>query len=169
MSDSRPWYRQGWPWFLILLPAIMVVACFITLYLALRTDEALVRDDYYKEGLAINRRLEQEAYAREHGISAELRYDPATLGLELRLVGAARADAQLTLSIVHPTDDHRDQTISLQAAGDGLFLGKATESLDGKRYLLLQHGEAGANAWRLRGTLLPDAAGAVETLTLDDR
>jgi len=169
MSDPAPWYRQGWPWFLILLPLTVVIACFVTLYLALSTDEALVRDDYYKEGLAINRRLEQEAYAREHGISAELRYDPATLGVELRLVGAARAEAQLTLSIVHPTDDHRDQSIRLQAAGDGVFVGKATEALDGKRYLLLQHGESGENAWRLRGTLLPASPAAVETVRLDGR
>ena len=33
-GKTIPWYRQGWPWFLILLPATVVVACFITLYLA---------------------------------------------------------------------------------------------------------------------------------------
>ncbi|MBP6382753.1 MAG: FixH family protein, partial [Pseudomonadales bacterium] len=64
MSEPAPWYRQGWPWFLILLPLSVVIACFVTLYLALKTDEALVRDDYYKEGLAINRRLEEESNAR---------------------------------------------------------------------------------------------------------
>jgi hypothetical protein len=91
MSESAPWYRQGWPWFLILLPLTVVIACFVTLYLALSTDEALVRDDYYKEGLAINQRLEAEANARARGIEAQLRYDAATLAIELRLGRGPRA------------------------------------------------------------------------------
>lgn len=162
MSGQQPWYRQGWPWFLILLPLAMVVASMVTLYLALETDEALVRDDYYKEGLAINRRLEQEARARERGISAELRYDPATLALELRLDGIAIADPQVVLAIVHPTDDSRDQSLTLAAAGNGLFLGKAAAPLDGKRYLMLDHGK-GAGSWRVRGTLVPAAEGSTVT------
>ena len=138
MREPVPWYRQGWPWFLILLPLAVVVACFVTLYLALRTDEALVRDDYYKEGLAINRRLEEEDNARARGIAAELRYDAATLAIELQLGGAAAAQ-ELALTIVHPTDDSRDQAVVLQAAGNGLYRGKAAAALDGKRYVLLEH------------------------------
>lgn len=168
MSDAKPWYRQGWPWVLILLPLAVVVACFVTLYLALRTDEALVRDDYYKEGLAINRRLEQEAHARELGISGELRYDTATLGLELRLAGPALAAKQLSLAILHPTDDEQDQSLTLHAAGNGVFLGKAATALDGKRYLMLQPEDGSdGGAWRLRGTLVPPAGAAIETVQLD--
>lgn len=41
-TDSRPWYRQFWPWFLILLPATSVVFSFVTLYIALRdADEVM--------------------------------------------------------------------------------------------------------------------------------
>ncbi|MFN2376686.1 MAG: FixH family protein [Candidatus Binatia bacterium] len=41
-TDSKPWYRQFWPWFLILLPATSVVFSFATLYVALRdADEVL--------------------------------------------------------------------------------------------------------------------------------
>jgi hypothetical protein len=167
MSESAPWYRQGWPWFLILLPLAVVIACFVTLYLALSTDEALVRDDYYKEGLAINRRLEEEANARARGIEAELRYDPATLAIELQLGGAPAAQG-LSLTIVHPTDDSRDQTVVLQPAGDGLFLGKAAAALDGKRYILLEHADVQQGAWRLRGTFVPGNE-PVATLRLDAR
>jgi hypothetical protein len=167
MREPEPWYRQGWPWFLILLPLAVVVACFITLYLALKTDEALVRDDYYKEGLAINRRLEEESNARTRGIEAELRYDAATLAIELQLDGAAAAQ-ELALTIVHPTDDHRDQTVVLQAAGNGLYRGKAAAALDGKRYILLEHEDGPQGAWRLRGTFIP-GSGSVANLRLDAR
>jgi len=158
MSAPRPWYRQGWPWFLILLPLAMVVASMLTLYLAIETDEALVRDDYYKEGLAINRRLEEEARAREQGISATLRYDPQTLALELRVDGAGIAESSVALAVVHPTDKRRDETVTLVAAGDGLFLGKASAPLDGKRYLILDHAEPDGRSWRVRGQLDPGGA-----------
>lgn len=167
MSEPAPWYRQGWPWFLILLPLSVVIACFVTLYLALKTDEALVRDDYYKEGLAINRRLEEESNARARGIEAELRYDATTLAIELQLGGAA-AEEQLSLAIVHPTDDSRDQAVVLRAAGNGLYIGKATAALDGKRYILLEHENGQQGAWRLRGTFAP-GSGSTATLRLDAR
>ena len=165
MNESAPWYRQGWPWFLILLPLAVVIACFVTLYLALSTDEALVRDDYYKEGLAINQRLEAEANARARGIEAQLRYDAATLAIELQL-GAATPAPEVTLTIVHPTDDERDQAVVLQAAGNGLYRGKVGAALDGKRYILLEHEDGPQGAWRLRGTFVPGSE-SLTSLRLD--
>lgn len=41
-SDSKPWYRQFWPWFLIALPLSSVVMSFATLYVAIDgADEVL--------------------------------------------------------------------------------------------------------------------------------
>jgi uncharacterized protein len=34
-SDTRPWYRQFWPWFLLALPALSVAVSFAMLYQAL--------------------------------------------------------------------------------------------------------------------------------------
>ena len=52
-----PWYRQFWPWAIISIPATTVVACAIMITLAILSDDGLVSDDYYREGLAINKRL----------------------------------------------------------------------------------------------------------------
>nr|MBP6228693.1 FixH family protein [Pseudomonadales bacterium] len=116
-----PWYRQGWPWFLILLPATVVVACFFTLYLAIRHQDSLVRDDYYKEGLAINRDLARAQYAREHAIAGVLSFDAATLAVELQLDNALPTTPGLRLEILHPTDQARDQVLTLLRAGDNIF------------------------------------------------
>ena len=40
--DERPWYRQFWFWFLVILPATSVVLSFLTLYLALATIDPVV-------------------------------------------------------------------------------------------------------------------------------
>lgn len=31
---SKPWYKERWPWILMAGPAIVVIACIITIYLA---------------------------------------------------------------------------------------------------------------------------------------
>ncbi len=73
-GDTQPWYRQFWPWFLIALPASVVVAALSTAYIANRDADDLVVQDYYKDGLAINRQLEKEERATQLGISATLRF-----------------------------------------------------------------------------------------------
>ena len=40
-----PWYKQFWPWFIIALPASVVVASFFTLWLAISNPDQLVVDD----------------------------------------------------------------------------------------------------------------------------
>ena len=63
-----PWYRQRWPWLLMLGPAIVVVAGISTAVIALETDDGLVADDYYKRGLGINQTLERAS--RSAGVAA---------------------------------------------------------------------------------------------------
>ena len=50
---AKPWYRQLWPWLLILTPAGAVVGGSITLYLALTRPDALVRKDCIKDGVTM--------------------------------------------------------------------------------------------------------------------
>ena len=61
--DSGPWYREPWPWLLMLGPAIVVVAGLYTAILAVRSDDGLVATDYYRQGLEINKKLSREAIA----------------------------------------------------------------------------------------------------------
>src|SRR5512140_1636724 len=69
---AQPWYREPWPWILMAGPAAVVVAGFVTAWLAVRSDDGLVMDDYYKEGLAINKTIGRSETAERLGIHAEL-------------------------------------------------------------------------------------------------
>lgn len=44
-GEGVPWYKQFWPWFIIALPASVVVASFFTLWLAISNPDHLVVDD----------------------------------------------------------------------------------------------------------------------------
>lgn len=159
-SPPPPWYRQGWPWFLILLPASVVVAALFTLGIAIRNDDSLVSDDYYKDGLAINRELAKDRFALSHGLSATLSYHADTQGVELTLAGSIDAPQRLRLDVVHPTDSERDLHLQLHRVNDGSFAGRAPTAISGKWYLKLES-DADASPWRLRGTLqVMDPAGS---------
>jgi len=51
------WWRYPMLWMVIGGPAAAVVASFVTLWFALSRPEALVSEDYYREGIEINRTL----------------------------------------------------------------------------------------------------------------
>ena len=45
-----PWYRQAWPWLLIIPPAGAVIGGAITLYLAISRPDTLVHTDCHRDG-----------------------------------------------------------------------------------------------------------------------
>jgi len=50
----KPWFKQLWPWLLISGPAVAIIGCIITIYLAINmhADKPL-RDGVVKQGLKI--------------------------------------------------------------------------------------------------------------------
>ena len=55
---SPPWWKFGYMWLVVGGPAIVVVAGFVTLWLAIRTPDPVVANDYYRRGVEINKTLE---------------------------------------------------------------------------------------------------------------
>jgi hypothetical protein len=140
VEDDKPWYRQFWPWALIALPASAVVASIATIILATSDVDGLVRDDYYKEGLAINLDLARERKARDLGLAAEVTMEAASGVLRIKLRGeTARELPYLDLKLFHPTRKGHDLTLRLPATGPGEFA--------------LRHAPPPRANWRL--TILP--------------
>lgn len=151
--DSLPWYRQFWPWFLMALPATVVVAGIATLIIAIRNDSSLVVDDYYKQGLGINQVLEQDRSAERLGLGAELNLDLATGEVYLLMRGEAVAMAEsLDLLWIHPTDSERDQSMQLRRVGDNRYRGQLEERPHGRWYIQLKGSQP--ENWILRSELM---------------
>ena len=54
-TTPRPWYRQLWPWLLIVPPAAAVLGGSLTLYLAVTRPDTLVRKDCVRDGATMVR------------------------------------------------------------------------------------------------------------------
>ena len=58
-NSTGAWWRFPHVWLVFGLPASVVVASFITLYLAVVGQDPVVDKDYYRKGIEINRALAQ--------------------------------------------------------------------------------------------------------------
>jgi hypothetical protein len=103
---ATPWYRQGWPWFLISLPGLAVVGGIITAAIAIRTNDGTVTADYYKQGLAINAEVARADVARELGLRASVQLaglaDGDAVRVELSGTRALPPEPALRLRLTHP-------------------------------------------------------------------
>jgi hypothetical protein len=154
LQEQPPWYRQFWPWFLIGLPLVVVIAGFNMLYIALKYPHSMVDDQYYKQGLAINQSLDQDRRAAELNLSAEIIFRPLsnrdTAQVEVRLSGMASYPPQLTLLLLHPGSQSLDQTLDLKQLEAGQYSAQLTQQYQHHYYLRLQPAD---KSWRLNGNV----------------
>ncbi|VAW76643.1 Putative analog of CcoH, COG3198 [hydrothermal vent metagenome] len=143
--DSTPWYRQLWPWLLIIPPGGAVIGGIFTIILAVQSPNALVVDNYYREGLAINQQLHRLNAARAQQLSAFLRYDGHHL--QLTVNGSKQPDTTLALQFIHVTRADLDRTIQLKKYADGEYSAPVPALPAGIWYLRLHPGD---KRWEIR-------------------
>lgn len=153
----KPWYREPWPWLLMAGPVAVVIAGVFTAWLAIRHEDALVADDYYKQGLAINKVIRRDAEAAALHLHARVLFGDDRVRVLLR--GAVAQS--LILQLVHPTRSGLDRAIRLASIGDGWYEGSMQAVREGRWRVLL---EDSAATWRLTGEW---KARAGQSLSLD--
>ncbi|NDP37216.1 MAG: nitrogen fixation protein FixH [Rhodoferax sp.] len=57
LEAPEPWWKFGYVWLVVAGPAIVVVAAIFTFYLAVTRPDQLVSEDYYRQGIEINKTL----------------------------------------------------------------------------------------------------------------
>jgi len=147
--SERPWYREPWPWILMAGPAAVVVAGVVTAWLAVSSADGLVAEDYYKQGLAINRVIEREEAARRLGLAAHL--EPAPGRLVLRLSGTlpGAPPAALFVQLAHATRAGHDMRLRLARAADGRYETALSPLPRGHWRVSIEDPQGG---WRIAGT-----------------
>ncbi len=150
-AASLPWYRHRWPWFLMAGPGVVVVAGFVTLWLAIKSNDGLVTDDYYKKGLEMNQSLARSSAAKAMGVVAEARFTSERVLVKL----SARGDlpGKIRVTIAHPTRAGFDQSVLLPGVG-GAYQGAVAPLTPGRWQIIISDE---ANTWRLNSEIqLPE-------------
>lgn len=103
-NHATAWHKQFWVWFIIALLVTTVIAGITTIVLAVKHDDSLVVDNYYKKGLAINQVLTQKQNALDMKVSASLSFDQNREQLTIRLPEQHEtANNILKIRLVHAT------------------------------------------------------------------
>ena len=146
-KPHEPWYRQGWPWFLIAFPAAAVGAGIATLVVAIQTSDGMVVDDYYKEGRAIVQTIGRVEHARELGLRAGIKVRSESIHIELSASDAASLPARIRLMVAHPTRGGLDQEL-LVTGSAGVYETSLGPLGTGRGLVVL---EDEARSWRMDG------------------
>lgn len=155
-SPSRPWYREPWPWILAAGPFIVIIAGIYTAWLAIKSNDGLVTEDYYKKGLVANQTIARSELAASLGLVAGVRIVGESMQVRLQ---AAKPDfampPSLTVTISHPTRAGLDQTRVLRGSATG-YSGEVRLPTAG-HWLVLVEDES--KSWRLMGNVILPANG----------
>jgi len=118
VETKQKWYREPWPWALFGIPAATMIAGVITISLAIRSEDGLVADDYYKQGLAINQTLARDDSAKRLGLHASVSLEDGRLLLYVICNPGVVLPSSLRMHWAHPTHSGSDQVLILNKDGD---------------------------------------------------
>lgn len=142
MNMNTPWYRQAWPWLLMAGPAAVLVAGAITTWIAFASADGLVAEDYYKQGLAINKTIAREEAARRLGLEASVVLADGRIRIQLK----GQAPEALFVHLAHATRAGYDQRVRLTPVGSGVYEAALPPLAAGRWHIAI---EDPRGAWRI--------------------
>lgn len=147
--DPTPWYAQRWPWLLMMGPAFVLVGGGVAGYLAYTHEDAMVVDDYYKQGKAINQDLRRDRVASALRLAFSAGFVPAQGVVEGRLTsGGLGMERPFFLHLAHATQPAKDLKLAVVPDAGGHF-SVALPMLERGRWQVVVEG--GQRDWRLAG------------------
>lgn len=149
-QEILPWYKEYFVWMILFFPSLAIVGGIATMILAIKSDDGLVVDDYYKNGLEINRTLERDQSAINYGLDANIELD--TKFEEVLIQFTSGPDfvlpSNIEASFLHATRSGLDKEASLLLTDNNNYRGNLPELELGKWYVHIQHDD-----WRLIKTI----------------
>lgn len=155
IGNKKAWYKEPWPWILMAGPGLVIVAGVITVWLAVVSNDGLVTDDYYKQGLAVNQRMHRDQRAGNLGLHADLMRAEANVRLLLGATAEIALPDMIVVRLAHPTRSGQDQLLQMKAEGQGVYSGQLVADIGGRWLVSI---EDPAGQWRLQGEWLADSA-----------
>ena len=150
MTDKKSWYKQPLVWMLIIPPLTAVIAGIATIIIAVKTDDGLVKDDYYSHGKNINRTITRDKAAADLKLKATLLFDYTNNTVMATITsdeGYSLPD-YIDTDLLHATRSGNDRKISLQRTPGGKFFSVIPQLAEGHWIIQMS-----ADNWRMSGHL----------------
>jgi hypothetical protein len=136
-------------------PALVIAAGSVTMVFAFSGRDALVADDYYRQGIGINRTLEREAQARALGLRGTLVLDPGAVRVVLE--SAKPLPERIRLTASSATRAGIDRVLTLTRDAGGTYWAPMAPLADGRWRFILE-----TDSWRVVSRVRDGDASRVE-------
>ncbi len=123
-TQSLPWYREPWPWILISITGLGVVAGSTLAFIGITNPPEIVRGDYAQLGRGLTDTNVRTAQARALGLSGSLRLDDQHVVLSLAATDTTTLPAELMVVFQHPASSELDRTALLRQTAGGDYAGQ---------------------------------------------
>jgi hypothetical protein len=130
------WYKQFWPWFLIIVPLTSMVLSFTMMNLAFTGKDSMVIDDYYKEGRVINLKIKKLQQAKILNISTKTQVFADYVEVTF-ISGEPENGEALILDFYHSTQKFKDFSVTVLRDANGVYRAPLTDDTLGKWQLSL--------------------------------
>ncbi|MCK4742391.1 MAG: FixH family protein [Sulfuriflexus sp.] len=148
-EQKKAWYKQPLVLMIIAIPLSAVFGGISMIYLAITTDDGLVKDDYYQYGKQINLVLERDIEAKRISLAGKFDFQPVTGIVSVQLTTkTGTLPATISLEMLHATRAGQDQQTELALTADKEYHGLIKELVPGRWYVQLT-----TSQWRLNGEL----------------
>lgn len=149
IESQRPWYKEPYVWMLIGIPLSSVIVGTFFITISVINKDTLVRDNYYKDGLAYNQELQWDKKAKALDIRLEMQVNGNELHLQV-INSRQVLPNTLKVTLGHPTIPTKDRESHLQLTTDKRYIGFIEPTEDGRYYLLIESLE---QQWRIRNDI----------------
>lgn len=176
----KPGTQEPWFWIIISPLLLVLVACVITVSIAVINADDVVVGNYYKEGLAVNEVFSLANNGKNLGLAGTMIFDNKKLDVLVDLSSLKNQDLsstsqqfnfppQLRLALSHPAKQSKDKTIELSLQSSGIYRGSVDAALSDRWYWRLSPSidvqEGSSQQWQLSGELIIDSTSNKTTLS----
>lgn len=152
-APARPWYRQVWPWLLMLPPASTVIFWAVIVF-TMAGPPSLVSDDVSRAGLTYAADRSDDPAATGPRMNARLHANRDSGHISLVVKPDSPAEGPLEVTLIHPLEASSDRIVELKRDAAGVYHGDLGAPLRGRRDIRLV---PAAGDWRLTGRLAADS------------
>jgi uncharacterized protein len=149
---KKPWHSYPLVWMMISIPFSAVIMGVVMIWLAVDTDDGLVADDYYKQGMAINDVIILDTKASELKLNATIEFNRVDKVIKLKFDKGLleRYPDSLQLKFQHATRANSDIAVTLAHGLDDQYIGYLERAIsEGVWYFEVNNKTMGAEDWKL--------------------
>jgi hypothetical protein len=151
-ETKKPWHGHPLVWMMIAIPFSAVIMGVVMIWLAVDTDDGLVADDYYKQGLAINDVIVLDKKAAELKLNAVIGFDSSSKVVNVKFDKGLLATYPdtLQLNFQHATRANSDVAVTLSHGIEDRYIGYIDRAIsEGVWYFEVTNKGASDEEWKL--------------------